>query len=339
MGWWDSLWESLLSVAPNVWQILVALGTFLAVAASVAFGIAEGFKARRDRRELVAVRNETVQKERLAVAGLVSAWISDTYEPDPSRHSYKRKATLHVANESNEPVFNATANVHLGDKSRLIGPLGTPTPISVIPPRRELTWDISTGIRAFDDSSNPRVSLGFSDSQSRRWLRKVDGELTESTGKDVFHYAEEDAEGARAQLGEPDPWLNPMSVAFLFAHALWKDPAEFKLEELLPLLDEEANGWRGDWDEARVSELRELLGKYGNLATLAWYAAPKVAYARVFSDSSLNQVTAAGSGLAVDGCFITLTHHQETGWRVFGVGPMFRPDQIKFPDGEFDLSG
>jgi hypothetical protein len=312
------------------------MGTLLALATSVAFAIISGNRARRDRDELIALRKADDAKERLVVSGRVAAWITDTYDPDLARNSYKRTVILLVANESDEPVFNATTIMYLGDGTRMIGPLGTPTPIPVIPPHRELTWDISAGIAAYPHNTNPLVQLAFSDSKSRRWLRGVDGTLTESTGADVFHYASEDLERAEAQLGEFDLYRNPMSVAHAFAVALWVDPKHFNLDVFLALLDEEANGWKGPWDDTRVQQLQEQLSKYNNLATLAWYATPKVAYARLFSDGALNQVTKAGTGFTVEGLIITLVHHNTNGWRVFGVGPQyFRPDEIKFPDGEF----
>lgn len=323
----------------TVWEALAAIGTLAAVIASVAFGVSEGFRARRDRNELLRVQAEAAEKEREAeererfgVASLVTAWITDRYEREPRRQSYRRSVILHVANESNEPVVNATVNVCLGDKSRLIGPLAVPTPIPVIPPRREFTWDITTGIAAFEDNMQPLVGLGFTDARGRRWFRDLDGTLDETTGSDVVHYAEEDPEAAHRQLGTIDPVNNPMTVAFAFAQMLWLEPAEFDLDDFRLLLDPVAAGWQGDWSEARVDELRALLGDYSNLAAFAWYSAPQVAYARVFSDQSLNQVSAVGAGVAIDGRFITLVRRQDLGWRVFGLGPRFRPDEIHFPE-------
>lgn len=336
--WWTGLWSALLAADPGVWEILGSIGSVLALATSVLFAIDSGFRAQRDRKELIALRKTDDAKERLVVSGRVASWITDTYNSDPVRNSYKRTVTLHLANESDEPVFNATTVMHLGDGTRMIGPLGTPTPIPVVPPHRELTWDISAGIAAFPNNTRPLVQLAFTDSKSRRWLRAVDGTLSESTGADVFHYASEDLERAEEQLGEFDPYRNPMSVAQAFAAALWVDPENFNLDVFLALLDEEANGWKGAWEEIRVEHLRKLLSKYNNLATLASYATPKVAYARLFSDGALKQVTKAGTSLAVEGLIITLVHHSENGWRVFGVGPQqIRPDEIKFPDGEFAL--
>jgi len=335
-AWWNDLWSKLLSVDSDVWQIYGSVGTFLAIATSVAFAVDSGLRSRRDRGELIALRASEAAKERLVVAGRVAAWISDTYEPDSARDSYRRAVTLHVANESDEPVFNATTVVFLGDRNRMIGPLGTPSPISVVPPHRELTWDISSGLAAFPHNMNPLVQLAFSDSKDRRWLRDADGALTESTGKEVSHYPSQDVGRAEEQLGDLDFYRNPMSVAHAFAAQLWSDPAEFNLEFFIGLLDEEANGWKGEWDDARVENLRGVLSRYHNLATLAWYSTPKVAYARMFSDSALNQTTKAGNALVVEGIMITLVHHQRNGWRVFGLGAdPYRPDQIKFPDGEF----
>ncbi|MEI5582566.1 MULTISPECIES: hypothetical protein [unclassified Agromyces] len=322
-----------------MWEALAAIGTLAAVFVSVTFGVSEGFSARRARSELRRAAEEAAEKERqaaererFAVASLVTAWVTDRYEPDPNRQSYQRSVTLHVANESNEPVVDATVNVFLGQKSRLIGPLAAPTPIPVIPPRREFRWDIATGVAAFEDNMQPLVGLGFTDARGRRWFRDLDGGLSETTGKEVFHYAQEDPEAAQRQVGVIDPSSNPMTVALLFAEMLWLDRAEFRLTDFLPLLDPVATGWQGEWNETRVDELRVLLADCSNVAALAWYSAPKVAYARVFSDRSLKQVSLAGASVAVDGCFITLVHRDGLGWRVFGVGPRFRPDEIWFPE-------
>jgi len=34
--------------------------------------------------------------------------------------------------------------------------------------------------------------------------------------------------------------------------------------------------------------------------------------------------------------FMTLTYVNDRGWRVFGVGDSYRPDEILFPPGTFD---
>lgn len=314
----------------NVWEVVTAIGTLAAVLASVTFGLFEGLRSRRDRDELAALRTSTNERERLGVASLVTAWISETYVPDSQAETYVRRAVLHVANESNEPVVNANATVYLSG-GRSVGPMSAPNPIPVLPARREFTWDITTGLGAHDSSDGPLVGLGFTDSHGRRWHRRLDGTLTESTGKEVFHYAEDSHEEAMSQIGQFDPWRNPMAVALGFAQAVWKDP-DFSFEELTEFLDPIAKGWQGEWTTERTRELRELFGEFENLAAHATYAAPRVAYARVFTSAALNSVTLAGTGLAVEARFITLVHRGDIGWRVFGVGPRFRPDEIHFPD-------
>lgn len=205
--------------------------------------------------------------------------------------------------------------------------------IPVVPARREFTWDISTGIAAYDDTNEPRVALGFTDSHGKRWLRD-DRTLQETTGADVFHYAQEDPAAAAAQIGAVDPARNPMIVAHAFADLLWVEEDQFDQTVFLSLLDPLANGWQGAWDNNRVQQLRDLFSNFSNLAALAWYGAPRVAYARIFSDASLGQLSKAGTAVAVEGLFITLVYRGEQGWRVFGVGERYRPDQIFFPDAE-----
>ena len=324
--------------ASSPWDMLTAIGTVSAVVVSVALGALGWWRSKQDRKELIKVREEAAEREereseveRRRVAGLVTAWVTDTYSRAPDAECYKRTVKLHLANESNEPMVNATLNVLLGDDPLLIGPLATPTPIVVIPPRRELAWDITTGIQAFENNITPMVTLGFTDADGRRWLRDREGKLQETTGDDVFHYADENPDLAQSQIGVLDPARNPMTTAFYFASALWEDPSDFTLDEFLRCLDPVAEGWKGEWDPERVEELRTLLSKFSNLATFAWYSAPEVAYARLFSDQSLNIASKVGVGAPMDGQFITLVFREHLGWKVFGVGPRFTPDQIYFP--------
>ena len=321
------------------WSMLTAIGTLSAVVVSVIFGLLGWIRSQKDRSELIGLRQEAAEREtreaeaeRRRVVGLVTAWITEEYRRDPRIEGYRRTVTLHIANESNEPMVNITANVSLGDRTRLIGPLSVPMPIVVLPPRRELTWDITTGVQAFEDNHSPLVELAFTDTDGRRWLRDVQGGLKENTGKGVVHFSDDDPSTALAQLGLPDPWRNPMVSAQEFVSALWQDPSEYDLEEFLVCLDPIAEGWKGEWTDQRVDELRATLSELQNLATLAWYASPEVAYARIFSDQSLRIVSEAGVGAPIHGAFITLVFREHLGWKVFAVGPRFTPDQIHFPE-------
>ncbi|MEV8249967.1 hypothetical protein AB0O87_03450 [Microbacterium sp. NPDC076768] len=322
----------------EVWEAIAAMATVGAVITSVAFGVFEGFRARRDRRELISLRASTeaaaaaaAEAERVAVASLVTAWVADTYAYDTAASSYVRTVTLHIANESNEPVVNVAVGVYLGDEARLIGPLSTPALIPVIPPRREFKWDITTGVRAYDDNADPRVAISFTDSRQKRWRRLLDGTLADPDEQDTFRSALDEPELAIAQTGAVDRYRNPMAVAYAFAEELWADPASFDLQSFRTLLDPLAEGWRGSWDNARIDQLRELLQDFSNLAALTWYSSPRVAYARLLSDESLRQLTGRTGGAAVQVYFITLVYRSDHGWTVFGVGPKHLPDQIPFP--------
>ncbi|WP_449407166.1 hypothetical protein [Microbacterium maritypicum] len=326
----------------EVWEAIAAVGTVGAVITSVAFGAFEGLRARRDRRELISVRASAeaaaaaaAEAERVAVASLVTAWITDAYAYDAEAASYVRTVTLHVANESNEPVVNVTIGVHLDDEARLIGPLSTPSPIPVIPPRREFQWDITTGVRAYDDNADPRVTIVFTDARQKRWRRRLDGTLADADEQDAYRSALDDPELAIAQTGAVDRYRNPMAVARAFAEELWADPASFDMQGFRTLLDPLAEGWRGNWDNARVDQLRELLQDYSNLAALTWYSSPRVAYARLLSDDSLRELAGSAGGRRVHVYFITLVYRGEVGWTVFGVGPKHLPDQILFPAEDF----
>lgn len=326
----------------EVWEAIAAVGTVGAVVTSVAFGVFEGFRARRDRRELVSVRASTEaatlaasEAERVAVASLVTAWVTDHYAYSPEASTYLRTVTLHIANESNEPVVNVTVGIHLEHEARLIGPLSVPSPVPVVPPRREFEWDITAGIGAYDDTSDPRVTVAFTDARGRRWRRRIDGTLMDPEEQDTFRYAHDDPELADAQTGVVDRYRNPMAVARAFAEELWAEPTTFDLDGFRRLLDPLAEGWKGTWDEARVDELRGLLRRYSNLAALSWYSTPRVAYARLISDETLQQIIESRGGVSVEVHFVTLVYRSELGWAVFGVGPKYRPDQIYFPTSDF----
>ncbi|MDF2558991.1 MAG: hypothetical protein K0R99_437 [Microbacterium sp.] len=326
----------------EVWEAIAAIGTVGAVITSVAFGVFEGFRARRDRRELISVRAATDavaaaagEAERIAVASLVTAWVTDEYAYVASASTYSRTVTLRIANESNEPVVNVTVGVYLGSENRLIGPLSTPSPIPVIPPRREFEWDITAGVGAYDDNTEPHVAISFTDARGRRWQRRLDGTLADPEELDTVRLAQDDPELAVAQIGVPDRYRNPMAVARAFAEELWADRSTFDLTAFRTLLDPLASGWSGNWDEERVDQLRELLQNYSNLAALTWYSAPRVAYARLLSDDTLQQITERRGGVLIEVYFITLVYRSELGWTVFGVGPKLRPDQILFPESDF----
>lgn len=100
------------SLTWDLWTVLTAVGTVGATLVAL----------------VLALRAWTQEKD--ATARFVSAWVTDEYQPRSDGSSYKRVARLHIANESNEPVFNAMVNVHIGRDSTPLGPLAAPAPIA-----------------------------------------------------------------------------------------------------------------------------------------------------------------------------------------------------------------
>lgn len=93
-------------------------------------------------------------KARGEVASLVSAWVEVGYQQHPSGNHYMWRSTVTVANESNEPVFD----------------------VHVLPPRRQRSWDISSGSSAFDDGQSgireePAARIEFQDARHIQWHR------------------------------------------------------------------------------------------------------------------------------------------------------------------------
>ena len=112
---------------------LSALGTIGAVVVALAFGVAESHRATRAVRETAALRAEQRERERLRTPSLVAGWVTDNYVDDPLNSVYVRKVTAHVANESDDPVYNVTVNVQFGNPPTVVGPLAVPLPIPVVP--------------------------------------------------------------------------------------------------------------------------------------------------------------------------------------------------------------
>jgi len=308
----------------TTWQdTATATGTLLAVVVAVGVAIFETVRSARARRALE-------RKERIATAGLVSAWVEERYTPNEDGSAYVRDLRLHLANESNEPVFRVTVSVGVGYEPRSIGPLSVPAPIPVLPARRALSWDISLAVRAHDDTESPCAEVGFTDSSNRRWLRNFDGSLVETTGQTSTLLESTDRERGERQLGrEADP-ANAMAVALAFLYAL--DSAEVDLEEFRGLLAPEASGW-DDLDDESRAEICDNLSGYG-VGGFVRYPAPHVAYVKVLPEEMADHVVATGGEMMpVEAQIITLTYQPDRGWRVFSYGAATEADRILFDEG------
>lgn len=297
---WHAEWD--------VWAILTSVGTVGATVVAVWLA-------------LLGLR-----KDRDAVARVVAAWITDDYEPRDDGSSYKRVVRVHIANQSNEPVFDARLNVVFGRDQTPLGPLSAPTPISVIPPRREFIYDISIPLLAHANSWNPRATLYFTDPKDRRWLRNADGKLIDVSRQNAGWSAPKAVPDER-QLGDMSTLMNPMMVALAFLTGV-REP-EIDMEELQVVLAPEAPGWANvDW-----SELGSSLARY-QPTSMVDYPAPRIARVKLSGDRHLEGRRVEGEGLELDDViFLTLTFAPDRGWRVFGVGASVRPNEILFEDG------
>jgi len=153
------------STSGSIWDAFAAIGTVAATGVAV----------------LLAWR--AARQDKGAVARVVSAWVTDEYFPDDRMTSYQRRVTLHVANESNEPVYEARLNVFAGRDRRPLGPLAAPSVISVVPPRRKLDYDITLPLASHVGTEDPRAELHFTDPAGHRWRRDVLGALEALIGR------------------------------------------------------------------------------------------------------------------------------------------------------------
>jgi hypothetical protein len=300
-------WNLSLNATWDLWAMLTAIGTVGATLVATT----------------LALRSWVREKD--ATARFVSAWITDDYQPRTDGSSYQREVHLHVANESNEPVFDAMVNVHIGRDETPLGPLAAPAPISVIPPRRELIFDISVPMLAHSDSWSPKATLTFTDPKGRHWLRKLNGGLQDVSRRGLKWSKKPGAVDER-QLGNQESLFNPMLLACMFLGALRDE--ETKTEDLFVLLAPEASGWTDvDWDKLR-SELADF-----EPTSMVDYPAPRIARIKLSGDKSLEGRRVEGHGKPLElGVykFMTLTLNPRDGWRIFGVGGSVPPDAIHF---------
>jgi hypothetical protein len=295
------------SLTCDLWTVLTTVGTVGATLVAL----------------VLALRAWTQEKD--ATARFVSAWVTDEYQPRSDGSSYKRVAHLHVANESNEPVFNAMVNVHIGRDLTPIGPLAAPAPISVIPQRRELIFDISVPLLAHADSWYPKAALTFTDPKGRHWLRGVNGEL-QDVSRQGLRWSKKSGPGDERQLGNQESLFNPMLIALTFLSGLRDDKTE--IDDLRVLLAPEASDWdKADWDSLR-SELADF-----QPTSMVDYPAPRIARVKLSGDKTLGGKSVQGNGKPLEldvYMFMTLTLDPQQGWRVFGVGANVPPDAIYF---------
>jgi hypothetical protein len=315
--WWDT------------WQ---AFGTVGATIVALALGFAGSIRGRKAQAGLKTERAERFEAERLATASLVSAWIESEYVYLNDGRQYRRQDVLFVANESNEPVFDAHLLVGTGIPPVQVGPLAAPETIPVLPARSKRSWDISHGMLAhlgpYQFPASPVASVDFADSRDVRWKRSFDGRLKEITSEQPPTQLTED-EGQR-QLGDRN-FFNPIWVAITFLNMLRDEEKPVTTAALSPLFAEYAQGL-AEVSDADWREMAKSLNDYCT-ATHVWYPAPQVAYVRLVPAQT--GVYDVHIGTQVEGVqFLTLVFYAGTGWRIFSIGGRAAaPDWILFPSG------
>lgn len=317
--WWDA------------WQ---AFGTVGAVAIALMLALFEGMRARRAEKALASEREQRLRSDRFASAALVSAWVETRYEPSDDGTHYLRRGTVHLANESNEPVFNVHVVIGVGQPVVQIGPLAVPSPIPVLPPRRHRSWDISLGLLAYGGGlqvpSDPVAKIYFSDAQDVRWNRDFEGRLREQIEGQQEPQPDK-VEGVK-QLGDPSNTFNPIWTALAFSHLIQREDPPVTASEVAPLLAANAPGWQA-FGDSEFQEMGQSFADYG-MAAHVWYPAPQVAYVRLVHEGDQDKVVSEAGYVEVRVQIITLVFYAGIGWRVFSVGAgATEPDWIGFPPG------
>lgn len=254
-----------------------------------------------------------------------------TYAPDPSGVYYRRQIRLHLANESDEPVFRVEVRCGIETERGTIrvGPLSAPSIIPVLPPRREFVYDVTMGMLAFGDFAHDSFrglvsEVAFRDHEGKRWERDYSGNLQTVKEPKPAAVNEAGSELEYAQAGPVDSPYNPRGLILQFANiAADQSVSNQQFQELLVEHDP-------GWSKTPISEIlgiREQLSNF-NLALHVWYPTPRVAYARMLEDID---------GLSREPriMIITLVWRNQIGWRFFGIGP-YLPWTIQFSPGELN---
>lgn len=275
-----------------------------------------------------------IRRRRLArrkVASLVSAWVRHTYTPSLSGDYYRRSVTLHLANESDEPVFKIEVLCGIETEQGVIqlGPLSAPRIIPVLPPKREFTYDVTMGMLGFGDFAHDSfrglvAEVVFHDHEGKRWKRGFNGKLRRERKPEPASFIDSTDESKVAQVGPVDNPFNPLGVVFLFIGIAFDE--RVSNEQFHQLLIEQAGGW-AETSLGSVVKIREML-RTSNLASHVWYPTPRIAYARMLENLSDDETPQRMD-------IITLVWRNEKGWTLFGVGP-YLPWMIPFAPGELE---
>lgn len=282
----------------------------------------------------------SVKRRRLArrkVASLVSAWVEYTYAPSQRGDYYRRTVSLHLANESDEPVFKVEVLCGIATQDGVIqlGPLSAPRIIPVLPPKREFVYDVTMGMLAFGEYAHDTLrglvaEVGFRDHENRRWERNFDGnlQLVKKSRPKVINEADDDI--AFAQAGPIDNPYNPITTVLRFKHLA--DDEKVDDEQFHQHLVDEASGWRKNSADD-IAAFRGML-RTASMPTHVWYLTPRIAYIRLLDELPDNANPQPAHVLTL--VWRNGLNSEDRGWMLFGQGP-YQPWMIAFTPGELKI--
>lgn len=312
-------------MGPDVYEMWTAIGTVGAVVVALVVALTQAAVV-----IVLGVKRRYLARRK--VASLVSAWVEHSYGPNSSGEYYRRTVSLHLANESDEPVFRVEVlcGIETEHGTIQLGPLAAPRIIPVLPPKREFTYDITMGMLGFGDFAHDSfrglvAKIGFRDHEGTRWERGFDGALKRVKRPRPAVVSEAADELAFAQAGPVDSPYNPLGIVFLFTNIASDDKVDDAMFH--QLLADQASGWAKTPPDT-IAEVRKML-RMSNLATHVWYPTPRIAYARMLESLTDGE-------LAEETHILTLVWRNRKGWTLFGVGP-YLPWMVPFAPGELDV--
>ena len=259
-----------------------AIGTVAAVVVALAVALTQATVS-----IVLGAKRRRLAREKSA--SLVSAWIEHAYAPNASGEYYRRTVSLHLANESDEPVFRVEVLCGIETERGIIqlGPLAAPSVIPVLPPKREFMYDITMGMLGFGDFAHDSfrglvAEVNFRDHEGGRWQRGFSGRLRKVKRPRPAVASEASEDLAFAQAGPMDNPYNPLVTVVAFANVASDEKVSD--EEFRKMLVEEARGWAEETLES-IKEFRKMLCEL-SLALHVWYPTPRIAYARGLEDQS-----------------------------------------------------
>lgn len=308
------------------WDALQALGTLAAVIIALAVPIGSHLKSKREQK----------RERRNRTASLVSAWVETKVIPTESGGGYERSSIVHLANESDEPVFEVHVIAGFGLPPVRLGPLSMPDLIPVLAARSHREFDVSSGFLGFLPPVRPLgveavASVEFRDPRGIRWVRDYDGTL-KNTGQRKPSISKNltEEEGIR-QLGDPSNPFNP--AVFVLALKDFLDDPDSSSAHIEDFLDPAAN-WGAIGNREEIFNFLRSETESKSLAAGVHYSAPRVAHMRIFDESQLANRDKSTTYSLVPVIVLTLVFRTDMGWKLWSVGEAQDPTWIPFPDGD-----